>query len=108
MSQHTNITSGNSAKKDNPKNEKKVVMPPPGRTRLIRLPEVLGRVGLSRTTVYDSVSKGRFPAPVKLGSRSVAWRESDVDEWIDKRVSRSIQAIGRQTVRGANNGQKQR
>lgn len=50
--------------------------------RLYRLPVVLNRVGLARATIYGKIAAGQFPAPVKLGERAVAWRESDIDAWI--------------------------
>ena len=56
------------------------------RSRLIRLPEVISRVGLARSTIYLRINDGSFPAPVKLGARSVAWLESAVDEWISDRL----------------------
>ncbi|ELS2572015.1 AlpA family transcriptional regulator [Salmonella enterica] len=51
-------------------------------TRLIRLPEVLERTGFGKAWIYRLISKGRFPAPVKIGIRAVAFVESEVDEWI--------------------------
>ncbi len=51
-------------------------------TRLIRLPEVMSRVGLGRSTIYRWMSEGRFPKPVQLGGHAVAWSEDDLDEWI--------------------------
>lgn len=50
--------------------------------RLIRLPEVLSRVGLKRSTWYARLSAGTAPMPVHLGPRVVAWRESEIDEFI--------------------------
>lgn len=50
--------------------------------RLIRLPEVLGSVGLKKTTVYDMVKRQTFPAPHKLGRTSV-WSEREVQAWIE-------------------------
>jgi len=47
--------------------------------RLIRLPEVLRKTGLSRSRVYADKT---FPERVRLGKRSVAWDEAEVDEWI--------------------------
>ncbi|MDR3411824.1 MAG: AlpA family phage regulatory protein, partial [Formivibrio sp.] len=44
--------------------------------RILRLPNVLDRTGLSRSTVYQRVSEGRFPRPVSLGDRAVGWVES--------------------------------
>ena len=53
--------------------------------RLMRLPEVLKLTGLSRSTLYRKIKAGQFPAPVSLGPRSVAWRESEVLDWIANR-----------------------
>lgn len=52
-------------------------------TRLIRLPEVMRRVGLGRSTIYRWMSEGKFPTPVQLGGHSVAWVEEEVDAWIE-------------------------
>ncbi|MBF0583715.1 MAG: AlpA family phage regulatory protein [Magnetococcales bacterium] len=37
------------------------------------------------STLYFYISKGKFPAPVRLGERSVGWRLSDVQGWLDSR-----------------------
>lgn len=49
--------------------------------RLLRLPEVLERVALSKSTLYARVRDGSFPKPVHLGTLS-AWVESEIDGWI--------------------------
>ena len=54
-------------------------------TRMIRLAELLARTGLSRSTLYRLEAEGQFPRRVKLGKRSVAWRESQLVEWIESR-----------------------
>lgn len=51
--------------------------------RLLRLPEVEGLVGLRKSKLYDLVKRGQFPAPVRLGPRSVRWKASAVRAWID-------------------------
>ena len=43
------------------------------RKRFIRLPEVLYTTGLSRSTVYEMMSRRQFPAQVSLGGKNVAW-----------------------------------
>lgn len=53
--------------------------------RYIRLPAVLGVTGMSRSTVYLLMQKGEFPRPVKLTSRSVAWPESAITDWLASR-----------------------
>jgi len=53
---------------------------------LKRLPDVLNRVGYSRSTIYQLIAEGKFPKPINLGARAVAWLESDIDSWIAERV----------------------
>ncbi len=55
--------------------------------RLLRLPEVIQRIGLRRTAIYDGIAAGTFPAPVRLTERAVAWPESSIDTWIASRPS---------------------
>jgi prophage regulatory protein len=57
--------------------------------RILRLPNVLDRTGLSRSTVYQRVTEGRFPRPVSLGDRAVGWVESDIEEWISRQIENS-------------------
>ena len=58
-------------------------------TRLIRLPEVLERTGYGKAWIYRLISEGRFPAPVQIGVRAVAFVESEVDEWIQSVIETS-------------------
>lgn len=53
---------------------------------LIRLAEVMKRVPYSRSTIYLKVARNEFPEPVSLGARAVAWVESEIDDWIEKRI----------------------
>lgn len=41
--------------------------------------------GLSRSTIYDLMSRGQFPRPIKLSARAVAWPESVIAEWLASR-----------------------
>lgn len=55
-------------------------------TRIMRIAEVIETTGLSKTTIWRRVRDGEFPVPLKLGSlktRSVGWREEDIEEWLD-------------------------
>ena len=54
----------------------------PSLSPLLRLPEVLRRYPVSRTTWYDGIKLGMYPAPVRLGKRTVAWRESEIEALI--------------------------
>ena len=57
--------------------------------KLLRRPEVESITGLSRSTLYDWMKRGEFPQPVKLGTRLVAWRASDVNAWLESRETRA-------------------
>lgn len=55
----------------------------PAELRLIRLKEVLAICGKSRSSVYDAIKKGEFPAPIKLHGRSSAWIKSEILQWVE-------------------------
>lgn len=46
--------------------------------------------GLSRSSIYDLISKGDFPKPIKLSKRAVAWRESDLGDWLERRATETV------------------
>lgn len=56
-------------------------------TRLIRLPEVMAICGLSRSSVYAYVTRGEFPAPVKITRQASAWVQQEVQDWVEQRIS---------------------
>lgn len=58
---------------------------------ILRLPAVKARIGLARSSIYQLVAQGRFPRQIALGSRSVGWLESEVDEWLAAQVAKSRQ-----------------
>ena len=68
--------------------------------RFLRLPEVMARTGLSRSTIYVRLAEGRFPRPVALGGRAVGWIEAEVDEWVRERIAESRFEGGRAGERG--------
>lgn len=53
--------------------------------RFLRMPMVVRMTGLGRSTIYKLISEKKFPGPVKLGSRAVAWRQADLDRWSEER-----------------------
>ena len=54
----------------------------PDRNRILRMQEVCQFTGLGKSTVYRKLSEGTFPAPIRLGSRAIGWRLSDLDNWL--------------------------
>jgi len=74
---------------------------------LLRLPSVIERVGLQRTAIYDRISCGLFPAPIKLGPRASVWPAHEVeacnDAIIKGKTAEEIKALVQQLLiqRGA-------
>ncbi|CAI1732347.1 TPA: helix-turn-helix transcriptional regulator [Serratia fonticola] len=56
---------------------------------LIRLPEVQRRTGYSKAWIYRLISQNRFPSSVKIGTHSIAFVESEANEWINQRIAES-------------------
>ena len=50
---------------------------------LMRLPAVLAIVPVSRAAWWRGVAEGRFPAAIKLGPRTTAWRASEISKLVD-------------------------
>lgn len=61
--------------------------------RFLRIDQVLDRSGHSKTTLYEAIKRGDYPAPVKRGRTSL-WIESEIDEAIAREAQRLLQARG--------------
>jgi prophage regulatory protein len=56
--------------------------------RLLRRPGVEDKVGFKHSAIYELIKRGEFPSPIRIG-RSSFWLESEIDSWIERRVSES-------------------
>lgn len=54
--------------------------PARGGVRILRQRQVLQLLGISASTLWDWVRRGRFPAPIALGPNTRAWLQSEIDE----------------------------
>jgi prophage regulatory protein len=54
-------------------------------SRMMRLPEVIRYVGLSKPSIYRLIACGDFPPPVRLSFRAVAWPQDQVETWLRSR-----------------------
>jgi prophage regulatory protein len=54
--------------------------------RFLSMKQVLERVGLSRTTLYERMNAGAFPQSVPLGPKRIAFVESQVDAWMQAQI----------------------
>jgi prophage regulatory protein len=55
--------------------------------KLIKISDVTSNLGLSKSHMYALIQRGKFPKPIKLSERSSAWLESEVNDWIESRIS---------------------
>lgn len=55
----------------------------------LRLKEVTRRTTYSRSRIYELIQMQKFPRPIHLGDRAVAWLESDISAWMRDRVEAS-------------------
>ncbi|MFK3660885.1 helix-turn-helix transcriptional regulator [Scandinavium sp. NPDC088450] len=65
--------------------------------RLIKMPEVMHRTGKGNAWIYKLISQGRFSRPVKVGSRAIAFVESEVYDWISQRIEERDALISTKT-----------
>jgi prophage regulatory protein len=55
--------------------------------KLLRLPSVIEKIEGTRSFLYQEMAAGRFPKPVKIGRRAVAWPSDEIDAWIEARMA---------------------
>ena len=55
-------------------------------TRVWRLPEVMTQTGLSRSSIYEMISRDEFPRQINLGPRAVGWVAEEILAWIDSKI----------------------
>jgi prophage regulatory protein len=56
---------------------------------ILRRKQVQSQAGLPTSTLYRKIALGEFPAPIRLGERSVGWIAAEVDDWIAQRIAQS-------------------
>jgi len=62
---------------------------------ILKLPTVIQRTGLSRSTIYALIAQGRFPKPINISERSVGWVAAEIEQWLEERMTMSRAASGR-------------
>lgn len=54
--------------------------------RYLKIGEVIGRTSYSRAQIYRLMKSGDFPKSYRLSSNRVAWKESEINGWLESRV----------------------
>jgi prophage regulatory protein len=53
--------------------------------KITRLPAVIEYTGLSRSSIYRLIKRGKFPAPILIGEKATAWRMDELEAWLESR-----------------------
>jgi prophage regulatory protein len=56
------------------------------RPKIFSISELRTEVGLSQRTVWEMVSAGTFPRPIRIGPRRVGWLAKEIDAWLAERI----------------------
>ena len=61
----------------------------PTTLRIIRMKELVSKVGYARSTIYALIKEGHFPEPFKLvpNGRANGWFEKTIDKWMQDRAN---------------------
>lgn len=57
--------------------------------KINRLPAVIDKTGLSRSSIYLRMNKGEFPQSISLGDRAIGWLEADIEQWLEDKITAS-------------------
>ena len=57
--------------------------------RVIKMKELVGEVGISRSYIYALQARGEFPMPIRLvkGGRATGYLRSEIDDWMKGRIA---------------------
>ncbi len=63
------------------------------RKKLLRMEDLKADYGLVPATVYRWIGEGHFPAPVNIGTNSVAWHLEEIEAWRWSRPRAKIRGL---------------
>ena len=55
--------------------------------RVLRLPMVREKTGLSTTAIYMAMAEGVFPRPIPIGSKTRGWVEHEIDAYLERLIA---------------------
>lgn len=58
---------------------------------ILRLPAVIEMCGISRSQIYNMMTRGEFPRPVQLSLRAVGWTRESIDAWVEARAQQPLE-----------------
>jgi len=74
---------------------------------ILRLPRVMQRTGLPRSSIYSRMAEGTFPKSISLSGRrengrkgrAVGWVESEINRWIQEQIDETRNSDQSENVR---------
>ena len=63
----------------------------PQAERFIKLPEVMNKTGLGRSSIYRKMNTGDFPRSIQLNKNNIVWLESEVNAWMQAQIEKRNQ-----------------
>jgi prophage regulatory protein len=62
---------------------------------LLRLRAVIEKTGKSKSSIYEdmAVDPPKFPSPVSIGKRAVAWIATEVDAWVSANIAKRVPGV---------------
>lgn len=57
--------------------------------KILKIREVEERTGKKKSSIYQAVRAGTFPAQISLGPRASGWLNLDIERWLDERIHMS-------------------
>ena len=60
-------------------------------TQIFRLPQVMQKTGMGRSSIFAAIKRGEFPAQVKLTKtgRASGWVASEIESYLEQRIAAS-------------------
>ena len=59
---------------------------------LLRLPQILERIPISKSAWWQGCKDGKYPKPIKLGPRTTVWRASEIEALIN-RLGQDVEVV---------------
>jgi len=55
--------------------------------------QVINRMSIPSSTLYRWISNGTFPKPIKIGPRRTAFRQADIEQWLDRQSGNKANTV---------------
>lgn len=75
--------------------------------KIVRRPEVLELLQISRSNLYSKIEQGLWPKPIQLGARAVAWLSNENEQVLAAIIAGQSQEELKQLVKTLEEARKQ-